>query len=49
MWNLKRDRNEPIYETETEIDIENRCRVATGWGREGWSGSLRLAYASYYI
>ena len=32
MWNLKYDTNEPIYETETDSDIENRFVVAKGVG-----------------
>ena len=51
MWNLKRDRNEPIYETETESRT-----LRTDWwlprGRgvgEGWIGSLGLADGNYYI
>ena len=38
MWSLKYDTNEPIYETETIRDIENRLVVAKGegaWGRDG--------------
>ena len=50
MWNLKYDTNEPIYETETDSDIEIRLVVAKGGGEgEGWTGSLGLADASYYI
>ena len=30
MWNLKYDTNEPIYETETESQTENRLVVAKG-------------------
>ena len=34
MWNLKYDRNELIYEIETDILIENRLVVARGeWVR----------------
>ena len=33
MWNLRYGTNEPIYETETVTDIENRLVVAKG---EGW-------------
>ena len=32
MWNAKYDTNEPIYETETDSDIENRLVVAKGEG-----------------
>ena len=38
IWNLKYDTNELIYETETDLDIENRLLVAKGeggWWREG--------------
>ena len=32
------------------IDIENRLVVAKwGWEGEGWTGSLRMLDASYYI
>ena len=34
MWNLKYDTNEPIYERETDSDIENRLVVAKGRGRK---------------
>ena len=34
MWNLKYGTNEPIYETETDSDMENRLVVASGWGEE---------------
>ena len=35
MWNLKYDTTEPIYETETDSQTENRLMVAKGeWGRE---------------
>ena len=37
------------HETETDSDIENRLAVAKGWGGGGWSGSLGLAEAKYYI
>ena len=30
MWNLKYDKNEPSYKTETDSDIENRLVVAMG-------------------
>ena len=32
MWNLKYDTNEPIYETETDSQTENRLVVAKGVG-----------------
>ena len=38
MWNLKYDTNEPIYETETITDIENRLVVAKGEGVGGRDG-----------
>ena len=50
MWNLKYGTNEPIYETETIMDIENRLVVAKGEGeREGWTGNLGLVDANYFI
>ena len=53
MWNLKYDTSEPIYETETEP----RTQGIDWWlprgggvvGGEGWSGSLGLADANWYI
>ena len=44
MWSLKYDINEPIYETETDID----CPVERGVG-DRWTGDLGLADANYYI
>ena len=41
MWNLKYDTNEPIYETNKIMDVENRLVVAKGegvGGREGAGG-----------
>ena len=35
MWKLKYDTNEPIYEAETDSDIEIRSVV--GKGEERWS------------
>ena len=52
MWNLKHGTNEPTYKTNGLIDTENRLVVAKGegeWEGEGWSGSLGLADANYYI
>ena len=51
MWTLKRNyTNVLIYKTETDSDMENRLVVAKGEGvREGWSGSLGLRDANYYI
>ena len=44
MWDVKYDTNEPIYKTETDSkDIENRH------GGRGWTGSLGLVDANYYI
>jgi len=47
MWNLKYDRNAHINET----DSRSRLAVARGSRgfREGWTGSLGLADANYYI
>ena len=49
MWNLKYDKNEPIYEAET--GIEDRLVVAKGEGAlgEGWIASLGLVDTNYYI
>ena len=50
MWNLQYDTDEPVYKTETDSDIENKLVVAKGRGEgEGWSGSLGLVDANYYI
>ena len=49
MWNLKYGTNEPIYTTEFRLtDIENTLVVAKGEG-VGWTSSLWLVYANYYI
>ena len=51
MWNLKHDRNEPIYETETEsrtLRIDWWLPRGRGVG-EGCIGSLGLADANWYI
>ena len=51
MWNLNYGTNEPIYKTETDSkDIrEQTC----AWGGDtqggGWTGSLGLVDANYYI
>ena len=37
MWNIKYNTNEPIYETETELWMENRLAVAKG---EGFGGVM---------
>ena len=51
MWNLNYGTNEPISETKTFTDIENRLMVAKGAGKlgEGCIRSLGLADANYYI
>ena len=50
MWNLKYDPNEPIYETETDLQTENRLVIAkVGEMGERWTGSLGLVDANYYI
>ena len=36
IWNLIRDTNELIYETETNTDIKNRLVVTKG--KESWGG-----------
>ena len=51
MWNLNYDTNEPIYETERESWTQ-RIDWWLPRGRrmgEGWSGSLGLADANWYI
>ena len=49
MCNLKYDTNELTYATETNSDIENRLVFAKGGVGEGWTGSLGLADANYYV
>ena len=50
MWNRKYDTNELIYETETHRHREQTCGCQGGEEvGEGWSGSLGLADANYYI
>ena len=50
MWNLKHDTNELIYKTETDSQTQRIDLLPRGRGvREGWSGSLGLADANYYI
>ena len=44
MWNLNYDTNEFIYEIETDLQLPWSEMV-----REGWIGSLGLAYANYYL
>ena len=43
--------NQPISETKTFTDIENRLMFAKEAGKlgEGWIGSLGLADTNYYI
>ena len=36
MWNLKYDKNEHIYETETDSETENRFVVARARGGKDW-------------
>ena len=51
MWNRKYDTNELIYETETDSQTQKTdLWLPRGRGvGEGWSGSLGLADANYYI
>ena len=51
MWNLKYDTNEPIYKTETDSKTKRTDLWLPRLGvvGEGWSGSLELADANYYI
>ena len=51
MQNLKYDKNELIYKTETNPQTENRLVITKGEEkvREGWIGGLGLADANYYI
>ena len=49
MWHLKYDTDELIHKTETDSQTEDRAVGARQGAREGWSGSFRLADASYYI
>ena len=49
MWNLKYDTNELIYETETDLQTENRLVVAKGeWVGERRTGISELADVNYY-
>jgi len=45
---VKNDTNEPIYETETLSDSENKLALTERAG-EGWIRSLGLADANCYI
>ena len=48
MWNPKYGTNDLIYKTETLT--ENRIVIAKGKGEGvGWTGSLGLVDANYYI
>ena len=50
MWNLKYDANEPIYETETLTDVENKLVVAKGegvGGRMEWEAGVRRCKLLY--
>ena len=51
MGNLKYDTNEFIYETETDSQIErlDLWLPSRGRGGRGWTGSLELTDANYYI
>ena len=50
MWNLKYGTNEPIYKAETDSEMKSRLVVAGVRGEGvGWTGSLRLVDANYYI
>ena len=49
MWNLKFGTNEPIQNRTRLTDIEHRLGVAKGGGGVGWTGSLGLVDANYYI
>ena len=49
MWNLKYDTNELIYETETDLQTENRLVVTKGeWVGERRTGISELADVNYY-
>ena len=49
MWNLKYDTNEPIYETETQIQRTDWWLPRGRRLKEKWSGRLVLADVSFYI
>ena len=51
MWNLKYVTNEPIYKTETDSQTyRTDLQLPRGRGEgEGWTGSLELVNANYYI
>ena len=47
MWNPKYDTNEPIYETNSIRDTENRCDCQGGGVEgKGWTGNSGLAEAA---
>ena len=46
---VKHDTNEPICESETDSQTEDRLAVAKKWAGERWSGSLGLTEQTYYI
>ena len=48
MWNLKYNKNELTYKTETDSYREHICGCQGEEGKEGMIGSLRLADANYY-
>ena len=51
MWNLKYGTNEPVYKTETDAQTQRTdlwLPRGTGEG-VGWTGSLGLVDANYYI
>ena len=51
MWNLIYATNEPLYETETDHRHRDQTCGCQGGGSmgEGWTGSLGLVDANYYI
>ena len=51
VWNLKCGTNEPIYKTETDSQIGRTDLRLPGRRGEGvgWTGSLGLVDANYYI
>ena len=49
MWNLNYDRNECVYETETDSQMQRADMVAREGVEEGKIGSLGLPHANYYI
>ena len=51
MWNLKYDKNEPIYKKQNQIHrpMEQTCGCQMLGEGEGQIGSLGLVDANYYI